>query len=499
MTIAASLKTLFKKHMADYKVLYYKKTSSLFTVAKYLDVPTTKIIKSEILQDKDGYVLVVLPLYSRVNFIKLKKKLNRNFHIVPEIKTKGLFFDCDLGSIPPFGAPYKLPVIIDTAIYGLDVIYFVGGCQSSLIEMALNDFLYLNSTAKKFSFATIHDKEETNKFTSIHSNFEAFKAETSLFNQQASKEKQLLLPELPVIAKTILHYLEDPSDSFDNIASLIADDALINTQISEYIQSLFLQDRNSDVSASRSINSKILSFDTVTHVAFSRALSKAFNRYKDKVEIKNFWRHSIYCAVLSYELFNEIKAIHGKNFGNDNNNLTKDEVLFKQGENSFPEIEPSNVYIAGLLHNIGFLLLAELFYPEFKLLIKWHKANPKIPIEILEQKLLGMGAARDILRYGHAVLGANLLEYWGMPDFIVATAKFHHTSHYNGAYAQYVKIIRVANKLLAKEQIGDDIYDKSVGQFLLNLGLTTERALEILNTLLANDKNFNYVAEVLTN
>ena len=144
MAIAAGLKKLFNKHKVDYQLLYYKETTSLYRAASYLNVPASSFVKSLVLHDKIGYVLVVLPLNAKIDYLKLKQKLNRNLHVLPDVKAKKIFHDCNANNFPPFGKPYKIDVIVDYAVKKIDKVCFSAGSDSSVVEMKISDFLYIN-------------------------------------------------------------------------------------------------------------------------------------------------------------------------------------------------------------------------------------------------------------------------------------------------------------------------------------------------------------------
>jgi putative nucleotidyltransferase with HDIG domain len=76
-----------------------------------------------------------------------------------------------------------------------------------------------------------------------------------------------------------------------------------------------------------------------------------------------------------------------------------------------------DAYMAGLLHDVGKLILVDHFPDEHKEIIELAQTE-NIPLNDAETRVLGAG---------HAALGAYLLGLWGMTDPIVEAVAFHHS------------------------------------------------------------------------
>ncbi|MEE4465697.1 HDOD domain-containing protein, partial [Azotobacter chroococcum] len=69
--------------------------------------------------------------------------------------------------------------------------------------------------------------------------------------------------------------------------------------------------------------------------------------------------------------------------------------------------EPGLAYLAGLLHNFGYLTLAHIFPSYFRLLSQHLRINPHVPHILIEHHLLGITREQ---------IGAWLMEHWRMPE-----------------------------------------------------------------------------------
>lgn len=144
------------------------------------------------------------------------------------------------------------------------------------------------------------------------------------------------------------------------------------------------------------------------------------------------------------------------------------------------DLRPSDeeIYLAGLLHDIGFLVLDHL---DTQLSDKFHArlaAEPERPVEEIEAEMLGMS---------HSELGAELGRHWGLPESIIAVMRYHHTPSVERAAAgrTLAAMINLAEKLLPpfgiSESVQADISDEewqSLGIDPLKVDETMAKAQE---------------------
>lgn len=74
------------------------------------------------------------------------------------------------------------------------------------------------------------------------------------------------------------------------------------------------------------------------------------------------------------------------------------------------------LFLAGLMHDIGKLLLIQIGAYDYS----------DVPSEMLERPDLAQVREREQLGYDHAVLGAHVLQKWGLPDPVPLLASWHH-------------------------------------------------------------------------
>jgi HD-like signal output (HDOD) protein len=106
------------------------------------------------------------------------------------------------------------------------------------------------------------------------------------------------------------------------------------------------------------------------------------------------------------------------------------------------------IYLSGLLHNFGHLLLGHIFPPQFKLINQTILSNPHISVEDIEFYILGVS---------HEEIGAWLMQNWHMPDELIVAVHRHHQEEFWSKHAVYSNLVLVANRMLKKLDIGDSV------------------------------------------
>ena len=110
--------------------------------------------------------------------------------------------------------------------------------------------------------------------------------------------------------------------------------------------------------------------------------------------------------------------------------------------------------IAGILHDLGRLLLAENFPDEYQEVMDSVKSSKKSI----------HGAELDILGVTHAQVGAYLLGLWGLPDNIVEGVAFHHSpALIKGGKMDLCGLVHVANLMEHHERILPNGWEQLTG------------------------------------
>ena len=232
------------------------------------------------------------------------------------------------------------------------------------------------------------------------------------------------LPILPDVYKKLDAELKSSNVSLKKIGSIIAQDITMTAKILQMVNSAFFglpQKINDPVQAAN-----FLGMDTLKSLVLFHHLFSSFEKNESIQDfMKKVWSHSFKVAYASKKIM-ELRC--------------QDHQILEQ------------TFIAGLLHDIGKLILVQTpgYRDKFADL---DYINGK-DILILEQSLLGTD---------HSLVGGYLLGLWGLPDYIVESAAFHHSpSEIGNEQFSILSAVHLAHIGSDAENLDKD-YLKSIG------------------------------------
>ncbi len=140
MAIASTVSDRLAEYDVAYDVLTHPHTSSSGESAQVSHIPGTRLAKSVILEDEQGYVMVVVPSSQRVDLGELHRQLHRNLGLAAEGELVRLFNDCEIGALPAIGPAYGIETIVDDSLAEQPDIYFEAGDHEQLIHVSAEAF-----------------------------------------------------------------------------------------------------------------------------------------------------------------------------------------------------------------------------------------------------------------------------------------------------------------------------------------------------------------------
>ncbi len=148
MAIATTLENFLKAHHVAYDVVTHPRTMTSMQTAAQAHVPGNRLIKSVVVEDDQGYLMVALPSTHRLELGRLHHQLQRQLGLATEGELAGLFKDCELGAIPPVGAAYGIETLVDDSLLQGGDVYFEAGDHEELIHVSGEQFRNLFADAK---------------------------------------------------------------------------------------------------------------------------------------------------------------------------------------------------------------------------------------------------------------------------------------------------------------------------------------------------------------
>ena len=144
MPIPPRIRDYLDSQNVPYETLRHSQAFTAQEVAHSLRVSGKKYVKAVAARGDGKPVLVVMLASHRLNFQEAKSALKAGqLNLLAESELAGLFPDCDVGAVPPFGNLYQLDVWVDRAVASAEYILFCAGTHEECIRMRYADFAKL--------------------------------------------------------------------------------------------------------------------------------------------------------------------------------------------------------------------------------------------------------------------------------------------------------------------------------------------------------------------
>jgi putative nucleotidyltransferase with HDIG domain len=227
------------------------------------------------------------------------------------------------------------------------------------------------------------------------------------------------LPTLPTVITQLISLVDNPKTSARNVSQLISTDQALTAKILKLANSAFYGFPREIATVDLAV--VVLGFETVKNLCLSVSVLERFsgvdaNGGADEFDRQKFWEHSIACGVGA-------RLLAGK-------------LRYRV---------PGEAFAAGILHDIGRLILSQYFPVEFAEVLQLMRAED-IYIGHAEERVLGVT---------HAEVGSWLAERWNLPDQLEQTIAMHHTPGRVAGPAELPSLIHLADFLCRRERIGD--------------------------------------------
>lgn len=227
------------------------------------------------------------------------------------------------------------------------------------------------------------------------------------------------LPTLPTVLTKVLDLVQSPNSSAKQITEVISKDQSLSSKVLKLANSSYYGFAHDIGNMNHAV--VILGMDTVKALCLATSVFDMFPTKDDTIQIfshEKFWQHSLGVAVSA-----KVIAAH---------------IGFQDQE---------EIFLAGLLHDIGKIILEQYFHDEFVQISKL----------VTSQDILLVKAEEMVLGINHAILGKVLAKRWNLPATLVDTISAHHALNWaqgSEAYLQ-VCIIHLADILARAKLLGN--------------------------------------------
>ncbi len=447
MTIPNKVRTFLAERRGDFKARKAENTVTLDEAIDATGLKRGEVARATVLKSGKAYLMVVVPADREPDLEKIGKLFKRSFEPCGREELARLFPDCDIDFLPPFGSAFDLKTIQDRTLAEQEAIYFATGGAGLLVRATRDDYARLQAEA--WTQHTIAQRP-------VATGGEPDLQRDTIRNQVEAVES---LPPMPGIAAEIIRLRNNPYSHASELAAVIDQDPSLAAQLIRYATSPLYGYQGKVDSVQQAIV-RVLGMDFVYDLAFGLALGRNFRNPKGgPIGLDAFWDHAVQCAALSQALCGAI-------------DFARRPV-------------PGTAYLAGLLHNFGFLLLGHLFPEQFAHLNQAIAEQPDRSVLEIERETIGVT---------HTELGLWLMDSWDMPREVVEAVREHHNPHHHSDFSDYANLVYVANALLKRYGIGDAESTEIPAPMLTRMGLDMVRVEMVLATVMEDREGLEFIA-----
>jgi putative nucleotidyltransferase with HDIG domain len=253
------------------------------------------------------------------------------------------------------------------------------------------------------------------------------------------------LPTIPTVLAQILRLVDREGASGKELVEVIEHDQALTGKMLRLANSAFFGQSRRVATIPRAV--VLLGFSTVRNLALGVKVWDALSSGISRVRLEELWAHAVTVAVATKELVVRLRAG-----------------------------DPDEAFTAGLLHDIGRLVLAMRFREQY-----WEVTGggtESEPVESIESSSFGVD---------HAEVGGWMLEAWSLPPGIVEAVRNHHGDFVRPGLPG---ILAVANRLVAWTDLENGSVRPEaqlVLQRLADRGINAEMWQEVMSQLRDGD------------
>lgn len=420
--------------------------------------------RSLLLQDDMGRVQVVIAADSLLDIKTVNRQLGRELYATSLDELAKFCQTHSLQTVPALPKIAGLLTLVDKNLLDRSELLLDSGNEEQLLHLNRADFQQVLEDAIicdiSLPLAPLEKEDlsasDTDQIIGAVRNFTQLRIKQRL-------EETLELPPLSDTAQRIIKLRVNPDADISDLAQIVETDPSLAAQVVSWAASPYYSAPGKIKSIHDAIV-RVLGFDMVLNLALGLALGKTMTIPKDGPHgALPYWQQSVYMAATIEGLVTAIPRDQRPSFG--------------------------MAYLCGLLHNFGFLILAEVFPPHYKSYCQLADANPHITHQAIERHLIGVTREQ---------LASTLMSLWSMPEEVVVALRHQNNPLYFGEHSQYAKLIFVAQRLLHQHGIGQGPKLDIPEHIFTELHLDPVKARATVANIIESEGELKHIALQLT-
>ncbi len=450
MSVPAAIEQVLTQHNIEYGITESSQQFALSTQANS--------VKTALLEDSDGKVQVLYGADSILDIDAVGTLTDRKLKPTSSNDIETICSKLQLERLPTVPRALNYDLVVDQRLLELTQLELDSGSEQNIIDLETQQFKQLISEATIGTVAIAEQSLQAGTLDNVDDVEEISKAVAN-FTQLRIKqrlEETLEFPPLPDTAQRIIKLRVDPNADIKDLSDIVESDPSLAAQVVSWAASPYYAAPGKIKSVHDAIV-RVLGFDLVLNLSLGLALGKSMSMPKDCAKgFSPYWEQAVYTATAVEALVGAIP----------------------------PKERPSMglSYLSGLLHNFGYLILAQVFPPHFTNICRYQEANPFSNHALIERHLLGVTREQ---------LGSWLMKSWNMPEEVSSAIRFQNEVTYENEDATYAHLLFIASRLLRKHGIGDAPLTEIPASVYEQLHLDPEKAEEAIKQVMESSTELN--------
>jgi putative nucleotidyltransferase with HDIG domain len=216
------------------------------------------------------------------------------------------------------------------------------------------------------------------------------------------------LPTLPAVAMAVNRMLQDVNAPIEKMVAMLEKDQSLVLKLLRLVNSSFYGFKSRITSLRHAVT--LLGYSTVQHAVVTISVIDCLKigSVLGGFKASQFWTHSIGVAVMCRYLATQTKLV-----------------------------EPEEAFTAGLVHDIGKVVLVNHFTEELATLME----------KVAADGITFYGAETCCDTYPHNLIGAHLSKRWMLPEALQTAVRHHHGNHKVATDMILTDLVAVADSL----------------------------------------------------
>lgn len=264
-----------------------------------------------------------------------------------------------------------------------------------------------------------------------------------------------VLPSLPAVVMELLGSIGQNNADINQLSAIVSKDQALSAKALRLANSSFYGMQRKVTTMPQAVS--ILGLNSLRALITAAAVIGRFPA-KDQAyfDFQGFWQHSIATAVCARLIAKRV------------------------------DVNPESAFMAGLLHDIGRLVLVTGFPKQYETAMNYRTEHDCTMLE----------AERQILSCDHATVGHTLAEHWRFPPVIQMAVAGHHApdQQWSGGLTNLVHVADAMAHALDLSADEDDLVPSLSPTAWNSLSLDQETVLQVLSE---TELQFNEMCQIL--